>query len=48
MIDIDYYSQEADSIMRTLGYKRGTTNELVVDNQICKIMNYTALGLEKY
>ena len=48
LVDIDYYSQEADSTMRTLGYKRRSTNELVVGLKICKIMNYTALGLEKY
>lgn len=46
--DIDYYMQEADITMRKLGYIRKSANEIVVGNQICKIMNYTALGLEKY
>ena len=46
--DIDRYSNEADIVMRKLGYRRKSSNELTVDNQIEKIMNYEALGLENY
>ena len=38
----------ADIVMRKLGYRRKSSNELTVDNQIEKIMTYEALGLENY
>ncbi len=46
--DIDYYANEADKVLREKGYTLTSSNELTVDEQIEKIMNYEALGVEKY
>ena len=37
-----------DKAMREIGYKRISSTELFVDNDICKIMIYEGLGLERY
>jgi hypothetical protein len=46
--DIDNYSDKADKVMREKGYRLISSNELVVDEQIEKVMNYEALGVERY
>lgn len=46
--DIENYSLLVDSAMRSIGYTRSNSNELVVNNQICKIMLYRALGQEQF
>lgn len=42
------YAEQVDSSMRELGYSRVSANELVVGNQIEKIMLYEATGIEEY
>ncbi len=37
-----------DSEMRSLGFKRISTNELTSDTQICKILVYEGLGIENF
>lgn len=47
---IQQYAKEADTALRTIGFKRVGSNELH-DNQssmIQKIMDYQALGLEEF
>lgn len=46
--DIDGYAYEVDKCMRKLGYNRTNCYELTVDNQIEKVINYEAFGLERY
>lgn len=46
--DVDNYAIQLDKAMRKLGYRRRSSNELTVDNQIEKIMTYEALALEKF
>ena len=46
--DMEAYSKQVDSSMRSLGYKRVSANELVVGNQIEKILLYEAIGKEEY
>lgn len=45
---LEDYAEQVDSTMRKLGYSRVTANELVVGNQICKILLYEATGIETY
>lgn len=42
------YAVQVDSAMRELGYYRVSANELVVGNQIEKILLYEATGIETY
>lgn len=42
------YAEQVDSTMRELGYSRVSANELVVGNQIEKILLYEATGIEEY
>ena len=42
------YAEQVDSTMRELGYKRLFANEIVVGNQIEKILLYEATGIEEY
>lgn len=35
-----------DAVLSPLGFERTSCNELSVDNQICKIMNYRIHGIE--
>jgi len=47
--DIKVASEKAvliDDTLRPLGFERTSTNELVIDNQICKIMTYRIHGIE--
>lgn len=47
---IQKYALEVDTTLRSLGFKRGSSNEMY-DNQssmIQKIMSYECLALEKY
>lgn len=37
-----------DKSMRQLGYKRIASNELVVDQQVCKILTYEGFGKEYF
>lgn len=46
--EIDGYAYEVDKCMRELGYTRISCYELTVNNQIEKIINYQALGLERF
>lgn len=46
--DIAGYSLQVDTSMRQLGYKRTSTNEIIVGNQIEKVLYYSALGKENY
>lgn len=47
---IQKYAQEVDAVLRPLGFKRISSNELhdVNSSMIQKIMTYEALGLENY
>lgn len=45
---MESYAQQVDNAMRELGYSRINSNELVVGDQIEKILLYEALGIEKY
>lgn len=47
---IQKYAQEIDKVLRPIGFKRTSTNELhdVNSSMIQKIMTYEALGLEDY
>lgn len=40
------YAQEVDKVMKGAGFKRTSSTELTVSNTICKIINYTAYGIE--
>lgn len=42
------YAGQIDNKLRKLGYSRIASNELTMNDQICKIMTYQALGLEEY
>ena len=42
------YSLQVDEVMRQLGFKRTNSNELTMDDQICKILHYEAIGFEIY
>lgn len=46
--DIATYAPKIDKVIRGLGFYRQGSNELVVGNQICKIFNYAALGIENF
>ena len=46
--DLSDYSLQIDEAMRNLGFRRYSYNELATDTQICLIMNYEGLALEKY
>ena len=47
---VQRYAQEVDEVLRPLGFKRTSTNELYDNNSamIQKIMGYEALALENY
>lgn len=47
---IQKYAKEVDAVLRPIGFKRTSTNELhdVNSSMIQKIMTYEALGLEDY
>lgn len=38
--DITKYAQQIDSVLRTLGYRRVSSQEYIQTNQICKSMQY--------
>ena len=40
------YAQAVDLAMRSLGFKRTSSTELVANAQICKIMYFRALAIE--
>lgn len=47
--DIKTVSEKAllvDEFMKSIGFKRNGGNELLMDTQICKILNYQCLGQE--
>ena len=44
--DLSQKAQEVDRVMRPLGYKRTSANELVNGSIICKILIYRGLGFE--
>lgn len=46
--DIVTYQALIDTEMRKLGFDRTSSNELTMNDQICKIMQYDALGYEHY
>ena len=48
--DLQRYAQEVDKVLRPLGFKRVSTNELYDRNSamIQKILTYEATGLEDY
>lgn len=48
--DLQKYALEVDKVLRPLGFKRTSTNELYDRNSamIQKIMTYEGLGLEQY
>lgn len=46
--DVANYSEQIDEALRKLNYKRTNANEISIDNQICRILTYEALGLEIY
>ena len=48
--DIMFYAEMVDRVLRPLGFKRTSSNELYDRNStmIQKIMTYEALGLENY
>ena len=48
--DIMHYAVEADKVLRAIGFKRTSSNELYDTNSamIQKIMTYEALALENY
>ena len=48
--DIQRYAIEADKALRSIGFKRTSTNELhdINSTMIQKIMTYECLALEKY
>jgi hypothetical protein len=46
--DIELYSAQADKAMREMGFKRISANELTVENQIERVLTYSALGLEQF
>lgn len=46
--NIEQYAAAVDAAMRELGFTRISANELVVENQIEKILTYSALGLEQF
>lgn len=48
--DLQRYAQEVDNVLRPLGFKRVSTNELYDRNSamIQKILTYEATGLEDY
>ncbi len=48
--DIQKYAIEVDSVLRALGFKRNSSNELydINSTMIQKIMTYEALALEDY
>lgn len=50
MSDIMTYSLEVDEVMRTIGFKRTSSNEMYDRNStmIQKIMTYEALGQEQF
>lgn len=45
---METYAEQVDSAMRELGYKKVSANELVVGNQLEKILLYEAIGKEEY
>ena len=46
--DAETYTLQADLEMRKLGFHRVSGDEMVVDDQICKLNLYEALAKEKY
>lgn len=46
--DIETYSLKADLAMRKIGFHRISAEEMSVDDQICKLMLFEALGKEVY
>jgi len=46
--DIATYMPQVDKALRDIGYKRISSNELVMGTQICKILTYQGLGLEEF
>lgn len=46
--DAETYALQADLAMRKLGFHRVSGDEMVVDNQICKLNLYEALAKEQY
>lgn len=46
--DIDSVAINIDSIMRNLGFKRTSANELTYNDQVQKVLMYQALGKETY
>ena len=46
--DIESYALQVADVMREMGFERVSTNDLIVENQICKVMLYRARGLENY
>lgn len=44
--DMQEYAQEVDAEMRTLGLKRVSSRELVVDDLLQKVLTYEGRGLE--
>lgn len=43
---ISQTAQEVDKVLRRLGYKRTSGNELPVGNMVCKVLVYRGLGFE--
>lgn len=48
VIDMQSYSEQVDTAMRGLGFHRISSQELSVDNQLCKMLVYGGLGYETY
>lgn len=48
MADIEQYAAAVDTAMRRLGFKRTSATELTIENQIEKVMIFSALGLENF
>jgi len=46
--DLERYALQADEKMRTLGFFRASSNELMYGDLICKLSTYEAQGFEKY
>ena len=41
-------AQAIDDALREIGYKRTSSNDLIVDKQICKILIYQGKGFEDF
>lgn len=44
--ELSQYATKVDKVMRSLGYKRTSANEVIGDSLICKQLIYKGLGFE--